>query len=95
MVLFTVEDLFDSYPADFVDLPPPEAGESCTAYIDRVGADTILRCGDTLFAFLIFELSNAKGHPGEGLRLMHTVLAELQKVQVKLLERYNKNDSVR
>ena len=77
----TPKELYDSYPAaDLLDIDPPRVGESFNDYITRQSNDAILRCGDTLFAFLIFELSDA-GSREEAVRMINTAASDLLAVQ--------------
>ena len=53
----TPKDIYDAYPgSDLLALFPPEENETFAAYKERMGGHKgILDCGDTLFAFLLFE----------------------------------------
>ena len=81
----TPKELYDSYPAaDLLDIDPPEIGESFNDYIIRQSTDAIFRCGDTLFAFLIFELSEAVPRE-EAARMINTAANDLLAVQKHIL----------
>lgn len=60
----TAADIYYAYPgSDLLALDPPLHNETIDAYIERVGGhETVLNCGDTLFAFILFELSNCGSH---------------------------------
>lgn len=52
--------VYDSYPgSDSLAVDQPNSDETFHDYINRVGKQSIRECGDTLFAFLIFELADA------------------------------------
>ena len=52
--------IYDSYPgSDLLAVDPPNNDETFHDYINRVGKQSIRECGDTLFAFIIFELADA------------------------------------
>lgn len=57
----TPKDIYDVYPgSDLLALFPPEENETFAAYKKRMGGrEGILDCGDTLFAFLLFEAEDA------------------------------------
>jgi hypothetical protein len=96
MVSFTAQDIYEAYPgAEMLPLPPPEPNESCADYKTRLGFDVLVNCGDTLFAFLISELADAGGNTADGLRMIDVVFRDVQKIQLKLYERYHQNDTVR
>ena len=53
----TPKDIYDAYPdSDLLAIEPPKENETFAAYKKRVGGNKgVLACGDTLFAFLLFE----------------------------------------
>ena len=61
----TPKDIYDAYPeSDLLALEPPEENETFAAYRKRMGGNkSILACGDTLFAFLLFEAADEAGDP--------------------------------
>lgn len=58
----TPKEVYDAYPAaDLLNVDQPNVSETFHDYINRQGKQQIRECGDTLFAFLIFELADAEG----------------------------------
>lgn len=56
-------DVWRAYPgSDLLAVEPPEEKETFEEYIDRVGRVDLLDCGDTLFAFIMFECKDGDGH---------------------------------
>jgi hypothetical protein len=56
----TALEIYDAYPgSDLIPLNPPLEHETVPAYIKRVGRKNLRECGDTLFAFVFFELSES------------------------------------
>jgi hypothetical protein len=56
----TALEIYDAYPgSDLIPLDPPLEHETVSAYIKRVGRKNLRECGDTLFAFIFFELSDS------------------------------------
>jgi len=77
----TPKEVYDSYPAsDLLSIDPPEIGETFHDYINRQGKQTIRECGDTLFAFLIFELAEA-GNRAEAAHMLDRALDDILHVR--------------
>lgn len=56
----TALEIYDAYPgSDLIPLDPPLEHETVPAYIKRIGRKNLRECGDTLFAFIFFELSDS------------------------------------
>lgn len=57
----TALEIYDNYHgSDLLAIDPPLAHETVSDYVKRVGGnEEVLACGDTLFAFILFELSDA------------------------------------
>jgi hypothetical protein len=77
----TPKEIYDSYPAsDLLAIDPPEIGETFQDYINRQGKKQIRECGDTLFAFLIFELVDA-GNREEAVHMLDRALDDILRVR--------------
>lgn len=82
-------DVYDVYPgADLVALPAPEQTDTFTSYIDAADHRNITYCGDTLYAFILFELSDASSDE-EALRRIRQAIADLQAIETKIQEIIN------
>jgi hypothetical protein len=81
------KEVYDSYPvSDLLGIDPPEVGESFHDYINRQSKNAIRQCGDTLFAFLIFEMSDA-GDREEAVHMIDTAIRDLTAVRDHLARR--------
>jgi hypothetical protein len=61
----TALEIYNAYPgSDLLPIDPPLKNETIDAYMKRVGRDEVLSCGDTLFAFILFELADASDRAG-------------------------------
>ena len=79
-------DVYMAYPgADLLSIPPPVDTDSFEYYVNIIGRDSLLNCGDTLYAFLFFELVNA-GSDEEALRLVRTAINDLCAIENKIQE---------
>jgi hypothetical protein len=77
----TPKEVYDSYPgADFLAVDPPHVDESFHDYINRQGKHRLRTCGDTLFAFLLFELADA-GNREDAVRMLNTALNDIVAVR--------------
>lgn len=77
----TPKEIYDSYPAaDLLAVDPPETGETFHDYINRQGKQQIRECGDTLFAFMIFELADA-GNRDEAIHMLDRALDDVLSVR--------------
>lgn len=77
-------DVWRVYPgADLLAIDPPEEKETFQEYINRVGRVDLLDCGDTLFAFIMFECSDSEGDGEEISHMMNTAIRDI--LSVKLL----------
>jgi hypothetical protein len=87
----TPKDIYDAYPAaDLLALEPPEENETFEAYKKRVGGNKgILACGDTLFAFLLFEAQD-ESDPDEVIRRFDTAVSDIEQVVEALANKYDK-----
>ena len=65
---------------DMLPLDPPRSGETVEYYRRRIGDKTLMECGDTLFAFIIFELCDADGHRPEGASMLWEAVRQLKGV---------------
>jgi hypothetical protein len=73
----TPKEVYDSYPAaDLLALDPPETHETFHDYINRQRKQQIRECGDTLFAFLLFELAEA-GSREEAVHMLDRALDDI------------------
>jgi hypothetical protein len=80
--MITPRHVFDSYPgSDLVGIDPPIAEETFADYIRRVGRGPIQRCGDTLYAFLLFEMADSGGNAEEALRMLDTAIRDVESVR--------------
>lgn len=76
----TPKEIYDAYPgAEFLAIDPPQENETIPDYINRVGRKTIIACGDTLFAFLIFEMADA-GNRNEAVNMLDRALNDILRV---------------
>lgn len=82
-------DVYNAYPGmEFVNVPAPVDDDTFQYYVDVVGRTTLANCGDTLFAFLFFELQHAQSDE-DVLRLLHTAISDLQAVQTACQRKIN------
>ena len=93
---FTPKEIYDWYTAGLdllpdagnpIALPAPNSEETFTAYRARVGDETILHCGDVLFAFLIVELTGAGGNTRRAVRRLDRAIRDLTQLRIKLLRK--------
>lgn len=69
--------IYTSYPgSDLLAIDPPSIDETFQEYRRRVSDDALCNSGDTLFAFILLELSNANNKE-EALRLLSTAMNDL------------------
>jgi hypothetical protein len=89
----TARDIYYAYPgSDLLNIDPPDDQETIPAYITRIGGrEVVLECGDTLFAFILFELSNDDIGPEECLRLLDNAHSDLFLVRSMLSVKLEKN----
>ena len=87
----TPKDIYDAYPgSDLLALEPPEENETFAAYKKRMGGNKgILACGDTLFAFLLFEAQD-ESEPDEVIRLFDRAVADIEQVVETLALKFDK-----
>ena len=90
----TPKDIYDAYPeSDLLALEPPEENETFAAYRQRMGGNKgILDCGDTLFAFLLFEAADESGDPDEVIRRFDTAVSDIEQVVTKLALKFDKEE---
>jgi hypothetical protein len=82
--MFTPLELYAAYPgADLIPIPPPVGEDTFSYYIDVVGKQTILSAGDTLYAFLLFELSDAETRD-EAARRVRAAIDQLLAVEAAI-----------
>lgn len=82
-------DIYAAYPgADMIDLPAPVETDTFEYYTTIVGRDSFLSCGDTLYAFLFFEISQAASDE-EALRMIRTAINDLRAIENKIQEIIN------
>lgn len=78
----TPKDVYSSYPSsDLIPLDPPKDDETFDAYIARVGRNNIRRCGDTLYAFLMFELAEDCSTKELANRALDLAIKDIEAVQ--------------
>ncbi|WP_353208417.1 hypothetical protein [Sphingorhabdus sp.] len=89
----TPKDIYDAYPgSDLLALEPPEENETFEAYKKRMGGNKgILACGDTLFAFLLFEAQD-ESEPDEVIRLFDRAVADIEQVVETLALKFDKEE---
>jgi hypothetical protein len=90
----TPKDIYDAYPgSDLLALFPPEENETFAAYKERMGGrEGILDCGDTLFAFLLFEAADESANPDEVIRRFDTAVSDIEQVVEALANKYDKEE---
>ena len=90
----TPKDIYDAYPeSDLLALEPPEENETFAAYRKRMGGNkSILACGDTLFAFLLFEEADEAGDPDEVIRRFDTAVSDIEQVVTALAHKFDKEE---
>ena len=77
----TPKEIYDSYPgSDLLSIDPPEIDETFYDYINRQSKQAIRECGDTLFAFLIFELADA-GNREDAINMLDRALDDVLSVR--------------
>jgi len=80
--------VYDAYPAsDLLPLEPPEPNESFREYRDRITDKGLIDCGDTLFAFLMFELTHAE-NPQDALHLLSGAMNDILSIHAEISKRY-------
>jgi hypothetical protein len=90
----TPKDIYDAYPeSDLLAIEPPEENETFAAYKKRVGGHkSILSCGDTLFAFLLFEAEDESDDPDEVIRRFDTAVSDIEQVVTELAHKFDKEE---
>lgn len=82
-------DVYAAYPeADLVPLPKPEPTDTFEYYISVAGHNDIRYCGDTLYAFILFEMCNAISDE-DALQRIQTAIRDLQAIENKIQEIVN------
>lgn len=82
-------DVYNAYPgSDLIPLPKPEPADTFESYVETADHRDIIHCGDTLYAFILFELRGAESDE-EALRLIQTGIRDLQTIETKLQEILN------
>jgi len=91
----TPKDIYDAYPgSDLLAIEPPEENETFDAYKKRMGgARGIFACGDTLFAFLLFEAADESADPDEVIRRFDTAVSDIEQVVTALANKYDKEEN--
>jgi hypothetical protein len=91
----TPKDIYDAYPgSDLLALEPPEENETFAAYKKRMGGNKgILACGDTLFAFLLFEAADESDDPDEVIRRFDTAVSDIEQVVTELANKFDKEEN--
>jgi hypothetical protein len=91
----TPKDIYDAYPgSDLLALEPPEENETFAAYKKRMGGNkSILACGDTLFAFLLFEAADESDDPDEVIRRFDTAVSDIEQVVTELANKFDKEEN--
>ena len=91
----TPKDIYDAYPgSDLLALEPPEENETFETYKKRMGGNKgILACGDTLFAFLLFESQDESDNPDEVIRRFDTAVSDIEQVVTKLALKFDKEEA--
>ena len=76
-------EVWRAYPgADLLAVDPPEEKETFAEYVNRVGRVKLLDCGDTLFAFIMFECKDGGGNCENVFRMIGTAIRELMFIQL-------------
>jgi len=76
-------EVWRAYPgADLLAIDPPEEKETFAEYVDRVGRVKLLDCGDTLFAFIMFECKDGDGNCENVSRMLTAAIRELMLIQL-------------
>lgn len=90
----TPKDIYDAYPeSDLLALEPPEENETFAAYKKRIGGSkSLLVCGDTLFAFLLFEAADTADDPDAVIRRFDTAVSDIEQVVTKLALKFDKEE---
>ena len=90
----TPKDIYDAYPgSDLLALEPPEENETFAAYKKRMGGNKgVLACGDTLFAFLLFEAQDEASDPDEVIRRFDAAVSDIEQVVTKLAHKFDKEE---
>lgn len=82
-------DIYSVYPeADLIPLPKPEPTDTFEYYVGIAGARDIRHCGDTLYAFILFEMCNALSDE-DALQRIQTAIRDLQAIENKIQEIIN------
>lgn len=81
----TAADIYYAYPCvDILPLDEPLENETVPEYIKRLGGnDELLHCGDTLFAFILFELSDSENRE-ECVHALNVALRDIVSVKTAL-----------
>lgn len=80
----TALEIYDAYPeSDLIPVDLPLEHETVPAYIKRIGRKNLCECGDTLFAFIFFELSDSdEGDDREGcIHMLDVALRDVMAVK--------------
>ncbi len=79
--------VYDAYPAsDLLPIEPPSPDESFKEYRARITDKVLIDCGDTLFAFLIFELTHAE-NPQDALHLLNGAFNDILAIHTEISKR--------
>jgi hypothetical protein len=86
--MITPRQLYNGYPSsDLIPLEIPNDGEPFDVYIGRIGKNNIRRCGDSLYAFLLFELSENCENKDDAIRALDIALKDIKSVQAYINSR--------
>lgn len=82
-------DVYNAYPeSDLIPLPKPEPTDTFEYYISVADHRDIRYCGDTLYAFILFELCSAISDE-DALHRIQTAIRDLQSIENKIQEKIN------
>jgi hypothetical protein len=77
-------ELYEAYPgSDLIPLPAPVIEDTFDYYINVIGKRDITNCGDTLYAFLLFELGGADTR-AEAVRRVTEAIEQLEAVKAAI-----------
>lgn len=75
-------DVWRAYDgSDLLNVDPPEEKETFREYVDRIGRVDLLDCGDTLFAFIMFECADSGGECEEISHAMNVAIRDILSVK--------------
>jgi hypothetical protein len=74
-------DVYKAYPhSDLLFVTVPDKGMTIARYLEVCGKE-LEACGDTLFLFILRELSDARGEVHEGMGMIQQAIYDLEAVR--------------